>query len=598
MAIIRWQPIVLVVFLAAQIVPSARALDEIRVQLKWYHQFQFAGYYAAIEKGFYREAGLDVTLIEGRPTLDPALVVLAGEAEFGVGTPEILLLRAADAPLVVLGVIFQHSPYVFLSLASSGIDNVTELSGQRVMIEPQAAELSAYLKREHVDLSSLKFVPHTFSAASLLDGSVESMSAYVTDEPFELHTRKVPHSILSPRSGGIDFYGDCFFTTETQINDHPERVRAFYDATIRGWKYAFEHRDEIIDLILADYPTRKSRAALEFEYQKMRDLIHPEIIPVGYMYPGRWQHIAETYAELGMLDPDISLDGFLYQRNPAIDYTSLYWVTGIAAAVAFAALAWLVPLVSLNRRLQREIVDRRVAERAIRVVNEAQSRYIAVMGHEVRTPLSGIKSSIALLKETDDAIERTELVDILDTSADALLLMVDEILDHAKLEAGEMRVEMAPLPVADLLSGVQQLFLASADIKDLRIEVAIDPSAPKVIVTDQIRLRQILSNLVGNAVKFTNEGSVTLSCSPAASPDRLRFTVTDTGPGIQTDQIDTIFEPYHQSRSGSRVGTGLGLTICRQLARLLGGEITVVSPPGLGATFTVELPVELISTNR
>lgn len=120
---------------------AAGDLDHVRVQLKWLHQFQFAGYYAAIEQGFYRDAGLEVELIEGSPEVDPARIVLEGGAEFGVGTPEILLSLAEGKPLVVLGVIFQHSPYGILSLQESGISSVKDLFGKRIMIEPQAAEL-------------------------------------------------------------------------------------------------------------------------------------------------------------------------------------------------------------------------------------------------------------------------------------------------------------------------------------------------------------------------------------------------------------------------------------------------------------------------
>ena len=115
-------------------------------------------------------------MLEGSPGIDPASVVLSGAAEFGVGTPEILLLRASGEPLVVLGVIFQHSPYIFLSLRDSGITDITALTGRRVMIEPQAAELYAYLNRERVPLDSLEILPHTFSADQLLDGTVDAMS--------------------------------------------------------------------------------------------------------------------------------------------------------------------------------------------------------------------------------------------------------------------------------------------------------------------------------------------------------------------------------------------------------------------------------------
>ncbi|MGH8045841.1 MAG: ABC transporter substrate-binding protein, partial [Chthoniobacterales bacterium] len=280
--------------LAILLLVPAHAADKVRVQLKWLHQFQFAGYYAAIEKGYYRDAGLDVTLIEGAPGVDPAKVVLNGSAEFGVGTPELVLERAAGAPIVVLGVIFQHSPYVFLALEGTGITDVAALAGKRVMIEPQAAELYAYLLHEGVNRGAVQIVPHTFSVQDLADGKVAAMSGYSTDEPFTLQSQHRRYLAFTPRAGGVDFYGDCFFTTEAQIHDHPARVRAFREATLKGWDYALKHPEEIIDLLVAKYHSRKSREALQFEAAQMRELMHPEIIPVGYMYAGRWKHIADT----------------------------------------------------------------------------------------------------------------------------------------------------------------------------------------------------------------------------------------------------------------------------------------------------------------
>ena len=166
---------------------AAHALDKITLQLKHKHQFQFAGYYAAKELGYYRDAGLDVTLREGGDGNQPERDVIAGRAHYGVGSSSLLLARAAGKPLVVLGVIFQHSPYVLLMARGSGM-TVSDLRGKRVMIGSltdeltQADEVVAYLKKENIFMSEVVRVEHTFNPQDLVTGKVDAMSAYATNE--------------------------------------------------------------------------------------------------------------------------------------------------------------------------------------------------------------------------------------------------------------------------------------------------------------------------------------------------------------------------------------------------------------------------------
>lgn len=289
-----------------------RPLDEVRLQLKWQHQFQFAGYYAAQEKGFYREAGLSVSLLTPDGGEDPAQAVLDGRAEYGIGTSDLLLLRARGYPVVALAPVFQHSPLVLLASAREGIESVHDLAGRSLALEPQAAEIEAYLEREGLALSALTLAGHDGGVAALLDGRVAAMSAYSTDEPFALKAAGFDYRLFSPRSGGIDFYGDTLFTTEAEILAHPARVRAFRTASLKGWRYALDHPEEIIELILARYGTRHSREHLAFEARETRRLIAPEAVPLGHLNPGRWQHIAQTYAGLGLMPAEVSLAGFLY----------------------------------------------------------------------------------------------------------------------------------------------------------------------------------------------------------------------------------------------------------------------------------------------
>ncbi|MBN8711697.1 MAG: hypothetical protein BGO12_18315 [Verrucomicrobia bacterium 61-8] len=584
---------------AALLSTSAHALDKVVLQLKWRHQFQFAGYYAAVTQGYYRDAGFDVELREADTETDTVKEVVSGRAQYGVGTSDLVLARAQGQPVVVLAVIYQHSPFVLLTPASSGIEDVQSLADKPIMMEKGAAELLAFFRNEGVDPARLKILPHTFDEHDLLNGHAVAMSAYSTDEPYKLKAEGVPYLTFSPRTAGIDFYGDNLFTSETEMREHPERAKAFVDASVRGWVYAMQHPEEIVTYILATYPRGKSRDHLLFEAEETRKLIHPELIEIGYVNPGRWQAIAETYADLGMMPHHQPLDGFVYERDPRIDWRRYAWPIGIAAALALIAGGWALVTMYMNRRLHREVGTRREAEVAATRASEAKTRFLAVLAHEVRSPLSGIISSLHLWREEKDPATREEVAAIAQTSANTLLQTVDEILHHSEIESGSaVAIQLQPVDVRDFLGSIITHFRASAQLKSLDLGLEVDPAVPATLPLDPLRLRQILSNLITNALKFTDEGFVRLHASvePAAtSGDRqLILEVVDSGPGLTPEQIGRIFTPYAQAdqtiahRYG---GTGLGLSISADLARLLGGDISVESDGRTGATFTVRLPI-------
>ncbi len=329
----------------------ALALETVTLQLKWTHAFQFAGYYAAKEQGFYREAGLEVNIVEALPGVDPVKAVLEGQAEYGVGTSSLLLERYAGKPVVALAVIFQHSPYVLIARHKRLAQGIHDLVGSRVMLEPQANELLAYLKLEGIPIDSIISLEHSYDPQDLIDGKTDAIAGYVTNQPYYLDRARLPYQVYTPRSAGIDFYGDNLFTSEQELKSHPERVKAFRAASLRGWQYAMDNQEEIIELILTKYSQRHSRDYFEFEARKMMPLIRPELVEVGYMYPGRWRHMAETYADIGMLPSNFSLEGFLYDPNPKRDLSWLYRWLFIAGVVSILAGAVALFFFRINRQL-------------------------------------------------------------------------------------------------------------------------------------------------------------------------------------------------------------------------------------------------------
>ncbi|ANE53814.1 diguanylate cyclase domain-containing protein [Methylomonas sp. DH-1] len=314
---------------------SAAEPDKVSLQLKWKHQFQFAGYYAAKEKGFYREAGLDVNIVEAETGTDPVSEVAAGRAQFGVGTSELILNRYRGANIRVLGVIFQHSPLSLITLASSGIDHVHKLVDRKVMIEANSAELFAYLYQEGFTPRAFALQHHSQDLNDLLSGETDAMSVYVTDELYELKRQRIAYNQFSPNMSGIDFYGDNFFTLDSELQTKPERVKAFREATLRGWRYAMQNPEELVQLIYQQYSQRHSIEHLRYEAAAMAELMKPDLIDPGYMNKGRWQHIAQTYHQLGLLPENFDVEAMLYFPDSEADLSKLrttlyYGAVGLA----------------------------------------------------------------------------------------------------------------------------------------------------------------------------------------------------------------------------------------------------------------------------
>lgn len=353
------------------------------LQLKWTHAFQFAGYYAAEELGFYRQAGLAVQIKAARPGMDTVTEVVSGRADFGIGTSSLLLARANGQPVVVLATIFQHSPLVLVTRREKGTESVHDLAGKRVMLEPQSDELIAYLRREGLGPRGFERQPHTFHSADLITGKVAAMSAYATNEPFFLDEAGFPYQVYSPRSAGVDFYGDNLFTSSQQLADHPERVRAFRAASLRGWDYAMTHPQEVIEIMLRRFPPPGplplAKRFLAYEAEHMVPLVRHDLVPVGYTNPGRWRHIADTLAEIGLLSENFSLEGFLYDPAPregAAEQMVLYRYLAalLTLILLFGGSAAFV--LSTNRRLAQSVTSIREAQSAL-AASEAQFRALA-----------------------------------------------------------------------------------------------------------------------------------------------------------------------------------------------------------------------------
>ncbi|MEH6652365.1 MAG: EAL domain-containing protein [Motiliproteus sp.] len=294
-------------------------LDVVDLQLRWHHQFQFAGYYAALEKGYFQEEGLQVRLHAGDPEHQPVPEVLSGRVQYAVGNSEVLYQRLQGEPLIALAVIFQHSPSVLITLQRSGISSVHELIGKKVMLMNmiEDADFLTMLFNEGISDSQLNIIPSSYQLEDLISGKVDAFNAYTTNEPYFLKQRNIPYNIIDPGSYRVDFYSDILFTSEAELKEHPQRVKALRRATLKGWRYAMDHPEEIINLLIDKYQVEKSRDHLRFEAAEIRKVMFPDLVEIGHMNPQRWMHMADTFVKAGLVEEGYSLDSFIYDTSPS-----------------------------------------------------------------------------------------------------------------------------------------------------------------------------------------------------------------------------------------------------------------------------------------
>ncbi len=258
---------------------------------------------------------------------------------------------------------------------------------------------------------------------------------------------------------------------------------------------------------------------------------------------------------------------------------------------------YLASLIDISDKKANEqlLIDKESAEEASR----AKSEFLANMSHEIRTPLNGVTGMLELLSRTSLDQQQKRYTDIASTSAEALLSVINSILDVSKIEAGKIELETAEFSLTDMLADVAEMFAPQALSKNLELINITRTGVPNRIIGDAERIRQILINLVNNAVKFTDQGTITIESSLVRSKSglaHLRFRVADTGVGIPAEAMETLFQAFTQADTSTTRkfgGTGLGLTISRQLVELMNGRINVASKPGKGTVFQVDLALPI-----
>lgn len=262
-------------------------LEKISLQLKWLHQFQFAGFYAAKIKGFYAEEGLDVTIKQRDLLANNIEQIINKESEYGIADSMLMLYQAKGAPVKIVSAIMQHSPQVFMTLSSTGIDSPYDLQNKNIAFYQRDTDgfpLLAMLHQNKIQVNTNRMVIKG-DLEMLEKGQVDVYPGYLSNEPFYFYEKGIDINIIRPLNFGVDLYGDLIFTHNDEIKNHPDRVARFKRASIRGWYYALEHKDEIINYLIDELKVEKSYEHLKYEADAIEDAISPKTVPIGTLNP-------------------------------------------------------------------------------------------------------------------------------------------------------------------------------------------------------------------------------------------------------------------------------------------------------------------------
>ncbi|MDF1881838.1 transporter substrate-binding domain-containing protein [Sulfurimonas sp. MAG313] len=271
----------------------------------------------AKEKGFYSDAGLNVNIMEFDNGIEVTDDVVSGKSDFGIGRSSLIYDRYNDKPVVMLGAIFQHSPVILLTKKRDDIVKVEDLKDKKIMLttdQVAMASINAMLQSRQISSEMYTTQAHSFDVQDLINGKTDAMLSYISNEPYAMKTQNIKYTIFSPKEYNFDFYSDILFTSEALLQKNPQIVKDFRLASLRGWDYAIEHKEEAVGLILKKYNTqKKTKEALLYEADAIEKLINKNEIKLGNIDSKRIEYITQIYSLMGLIKESKPIDGLVYK---------------------------------------------------------------------------------------------------------------------------------------------------------------------------------------------------------------------------------------------------------------------------------------------
>ncbi len=308
-----------IIFLTLLNVLYANEKTNITLQLNWLNQFQFAGYYIAKEKGFYKDVGLNVTINELTNKNELTDIIKNKKADFAIGRSSLIINKINGDDIVAIAAIFQNSPLILLS-TNKDIKNIEDIKNKKIMITPDAeftASLTAMLNSNGIYMKDLDIQKHSFTIEDLINKKTDLMASYISNEPIKLQEKGIAYTIFHPKDYGFDFYSDILFTSSEFIKNNPTTTKNFYEASIKGWEYALKNKTEAAEIIFAKYNTQnKTLINLIKEAEILEKLaINQNDGKIGCLDKEKLKKISQTFKVLGLTKIDLDMDTFVYEHN-------------------------------------------------------------------------------------------------------------------------------------------------------------------------------------------------------------------------------------------------------------------------------------------
>lgn len=354
--------------------PEAKAqkLTTVKIELKWFHQFQFAGIYMAKEKGYYQNAGLEVEILERDIHSNPMSDVLNGKVQFGITDSTIIKKRLEGDKLIILAAIYQHSPLVLISLAKNKFYSPLELKGKRIMYQKNIddAMIIGMFANSGMSKKDFIFIPHNFKDDALLSGDVDAMSAYLGNQTYFYQKKGLRLNVIDAANYGIDLYGDMLFTSEKYFKENQDIALKFRKATLKGWKYALENPQESAKVIFNQYSKKKPIDALLHEAKHINNMIAPNFIELGHFNQSRINRIKNIYKKWNPSLIDNTIEGILFTEHIKKPYQINYYI--IVSIIIFALALTVFSILFAIKWKTRELATSHKLNRATRKLENFQ----------------------------------------------------------------------------------------------------------------------------------------------------------------------------------------------------------------------------------
>ena len=602
----------LVIFLNIDL--YSKDLTKVTIQLSWFDQFQFAGYYMAKEQGFYKDAGLDVQILPFSLGMNIPKMVNDGDVDFAIGRENLILEKAKYPKIIALAAIFQATPLVLLTTKDSGIDSFNKFENKKLMrTKDDGSEVSikAMLASSKIDVKSIAQVEHSHNIYDLIDKKVDIISAYTSKAPYILQKEQIKYNIFYPKDYGFDMYSDFLITNIDKYNNDYNIVEKFKKASLKGWEYAYNNIEKSVDIIFEKYNTQNlSKEELIFEANELKKLSYLNISRLGDMKQEKVQRIYDLYNVMGYINNEFKIDNFIvYDKKSRLEKwlylkfeehfgLSLLWKILLIIFIIIGIFVYRQYfIIKLNKRLKNlvniktnrlKIMNKKLATRIKKELDKhqekdrilAQQQKMVSMGqmieniaHQWRQPLSVISTSASglKLKKQLNILEDEELIKSIDKIVDTAKYLSDTIDDFRyffKPQKDKTKFSLAK-------NIEKSLSFLEATLKENSIKVEFDYEDIDIIAYET-ELIQVFINIINNSKDAFIEKKIedrVIFISIKKFPNRILIEIKDNAGGVEEDILDKVFEPYFTTKHQYN-GTGIGLYMSNQIIKThLNGDI-------------------------